>query len=61
MGKVMQEGAKEAAAKVRGEVDAALGRVTGAMGDARRVATLNVVASCVACLAAAVALWATVH
>ena len=61
MAKVMQEGAREAAASVRGEVDAALGRVRGAMGDARRVATLNVVASCITCLAAAVALWAAVH
>ena len=61
MAKVMQEGAREAAASVRGEVDAALGRVAGAMRDARRVGALNVVASCIACLAAAVALWATVH
>jgi len=61
MVKVMQEGAREAAASVRGEVDAALGRVGSAMGDARRIGALNVVASCIACLAAAVALWATVH
>ena len=58
---VMQEGAREAAGVVRGEVDAALGRVRGAMRDARRVAALNVVASCITCLAAAVALWAAVH
>ncbi|MEF8768354.1 hypothetical protein [Candidatus Accumulibacter contiguus] len=58
MAKVMQEGAREAAASVRGEIDAALGRVVGAMGDARRIGALNVVASCITCLAAAVALWA---
>ncbi len=61
MVKLMQEGAKEAAASVRDEIDAALGRVAGAMGDAQRIAALNVVASCITCLAAAVALWATVH
>ena len=61
MAKVMQEGAREAAASVRGEVDGALGRVAGAMRDARRIGVLNVVASCITCLAAAVALWAAVH
>jgi hypothetical protein len=61
MVKLMQEGATKAAASVRGEVDAALGRVAGAMGDARMVAALNVVASCIACLAAAVALWAVMN
>ena len=61
MAKVMQEGAREAAGVVRGEVDAALGRVAGVMRDARRIGALNVVASCITCLAAAVALWAAVH
>ena len=61
MVKVMQEGAREAAASVRGEADAALGRVAGAMGDALRIGALNVVASCITCLAAAIALWAVVH
>ena len=61
MAKVMQEGAREAAGVVRGEVDAALGRVAGAMRDARQIGALNVVASCITCLAAAVALWAAVH
>ena len=61
MAKVMQEGAREAAASVRDEIDAALRRVAGAMGDARRISALNVVASCITCLAAAVALWAVVH
>jgi hypothetical protein len=61
MVKVMQEGATKAAASVRGEVDAALGRVVGAVRDARRIGILNVVASCITCLAAAVALWAVVH
>ena len=61
MVKVMQEGAREAAGVVRGEVDAALGRVSCAMRDARRIGILNVVASCITCIAAAVALWAVVH
>jgi hypothetical protein len=61
MAKLMQEGAKEAVASVRGEIDAALRRVAGAIRDARRIGALNVVASCITCLAAAVALWAAVN
>jgi hypothetical protein len=55
----MQEGAKEAAASVRGEIDVALRRVAGP-GSRRptRISALNVVASCITCLAAAIALWA---
>ena len=59
--KLMQEGAKEAAASVRGEIDVALRRVADPVRDARRIGTLNVVASCITCLAATIALWAAVH
>nr|WP_281193178.1 hypothetical protein [Candidatus Accumulibacter aalborgensis] len=44
--------------RARAEIDAALGPVAGAMGNARRIGPLNVVASC---LAAMLALWAAVH
>jgi hypothetical protein len=59
--KLMQEGAKEAATSVRGEIDVALRRVAGPVRDARRIGALNVAASCITCLAAAIALWAVVH
>jgi hypothetical protein len=59
--KLMQEGAKEAAASVRGEIDVALRRVAGPVRDARRIGALNVAASCITCIAAAIALWAAVH
>ncbi|HRL74658.1 MAG TPA: conjugal transfer protein TraM [Candidatus Accumulibacter phosphatis] len=59
--KLMQEGAKEAAAAVRGEIDVALRGVAGPVRDARRIGALNVVASCITCIAAAIALWAAVH
>ena len=59
--KLMQEGAKEAAASVRGEIDVALRRVADPNRDARRIGTLNVAASCITCVAAAIALWAAVH
>jgi hypothetical protein len=61
--KLMQKGAKEAVAYVRGEVDVdvALRRVAGPVRDARRIGALNVAASCITCVAAAIALWAAVH
>ena len=57
MGKAMQENAKSMAATVRAEVDAALGRVTVQVKDARQIGLLNVLASCITLAAAAVALW----
>ena len=59
--KLMQEGAKEAAASVRCEIDVALRRVACPVRDAQRIGTLNVAASCITCIAAAIALWAAVH
>lgn len=58
MGQIMQEGAKATAASVRAEIDAALASIAGPILDARRIAILNVAASCITLLAAAVALWA---
>lgn len=61
MGKIMEEGAKTTAASVRAEIDEAVARVAGPVGDARRIGMLNVAASCITLLAAAIALWATLH
>jgi len=61
MGQVMREGAKATAASVRAEIDAALACVAAPIRDARRIGMLNVVASCITLLAAAVALWVTLR
>lgn len=61
MGQIMQEGAKATAASVQAEVDASLAQVTTPIRDAHRIAILNVLASCITLLAAAVALWVTLH
>lgn len=57
MGQIMQEGAKTTATSVRAEIDAALARVAAPIQAARRIAMLNVAASCITLLAAGVALW----
>ena len=61
MGQVMLEEVKVMAASVRGEIDAALSHVTAPIRDARRISILNVFASCITMLAAAVALWVALH
>lgn len=61
MGQVMQEAARTTAATVTAEIDAALARLRASIGDAHRIAMLNVVAACITMAAAAVALWAGLH
>jgi len=61
MGQIMQEGAKATAASVHSEVDASLARITRPIRNAHRIAILNVLASCITLLAAAVALWPTIQ
>lgn len=58
MGKIMQEGAKEATAAVGSEVATALSRAGGSLRAARKIAIWNVVASCLTL--AAVVIWAVV-
>ena len=60
MVQIMQEGTKTMAASMQAEMDAALARVVVPIQDARRIGMLNVVASCITLVAAAVALWVTV-
>jgi hypothetical protein len=57
----MRAGARESAALMRAEIDSALGRVAVALRQARMVGILNVVASCITLVAAAVAVWAVMH
>ena len=59
MAELMQEGARVTAAGVSAEIDAALKRIAGPMQDARRIGMLNIVASCITMVAAALALWAS--
>ncbi|MEI7994768.1 MAG: conjugal transfer protein TraM, partial [Methylococcaceae bacterium] len=61
MGQIMLEEVKVMAASVRGEIDAALSHVSAPIRDARRISILNVFASCITMLAAAVALWVALH
>jgi hypothetical protein len=61
MGQILQDAAKATAASLRAEMDAALTGVAAPIRDARRIAMLNVVASCITLLAAAVALWVTLR
>jgi hypothetical protein len=61
MGLIMQVEAKATAASVRSEVDATLARLATPIRNAHRIAILNVLASCITLLAAAVALWVTLQ
>ncbi|MDO8773547.1 MAG: conjugal transfer protein TraM [Burkholderiaceae bacterium] len=61
MGQILQDAAKATAASLQAEMDAALAGVAAPIRDARRIAMLNVVASCITLLAAAVALWVTLR
>jgi len=59
MGLIMQEGAKATAASVRTEVDNSLARIATPIQNTHQIAILNVLASCITLLAAAIALWVT--
>ena len=61
MGQILQEAAQATATSLRAEMDAALAGAAAPIRDARRIAMLNVVASCITLLAAAVALWVTLR
>lgn len=61
MGNVMLEEAKVTAASVRAEINAALSHVAASIRDARRISILNVIASCITMIAAAIALWVALH
>jgi Transcriptional activator TraM len=55
-GDTMRERARETAALMRAELDSALNRIAVSLRQARMVGILNVVASCITLLAAAVAM-----
>ena len=59
MWETLQNGATTTVTSLRIEIDDALARVTLSVRDAHKIGMLNVVASCITLLAAAIALWAT--
>lgn len=61
MGQLMEEGANASARLLAEETEALLARLRRPVCDAHRLAVFNVVASCMTLLAAAVALWVTLH
>ena len=52
VGSTLQAGADAAAASIRTEIDAALGRVASRLRDTRRIAILNLAAACITLAAA---------
>jgi hypothetical protein len=61
MGLIMQEGAKATVASVRAEVDNSLALIATPIRNVHRIAILNVLASCITLIAAAIALWVTLQ
>lgn len=59
MWKTLQDGAATNVTSLRTDIDDALARVTLFVRDVHKIGMLNVVASCITLLAAAIALWAT--
>ena len=61
MERSMRAGAKEVVTTIKAEVDASLNRINRPIKDANRIGLMNIVASCITLLAAAVLLWTTTH
>lgn len=57
----VEEGACATAASVNTAVDAALARVAARLQDARRIATLNVIAACITLAAAGLVVWSSLR
>jgi len=61
MEQLMLAGAKEVVETIKSEVDTSLNRINCPIKDANRIGLMNIVASCITLLAAAVLLWTTIH
>jgi hypothetical protein len=61
MEQLMQAGATEIVATIKSEVDASLSRISGPIRNANRIGLMNILASCLTIMAAAVLLWITKH
>lgn len=61
MEQLMQAGATEIVATIKSEVDASLSRISGPIRNANRIGLMNILASCLTIMAAAVLVWITTH
>jgi multidrug efflux pump subunit AcrA (membrane-fusion protein) len=61
MDRLMQTGAKELVTTIKAELDASLNRISRPVKDANRIGLMNLAASCITLLAAAVLLWTTTY
>jgi len=61
MEQLLRAGATEAVTTIKAEVDASLNRISGPVKDANCIGLMNIAASCITLLAAAVLLWTTTH
>jgi len=61
MERLLLAGAKEVVITIRAEVDASISRISRPIRDANRIGLLNITASCISLLAAAVLLWTTIQ
>ncbi len=59
MERLLRTGATEAVTTIKTEVDASLNRISHPIKDANRIGLMNLAASCITLLAAAVLLWTT--
>ena len=59
MDRLMQAGAKGLVTTIKSEMDISLNCIRGPIKDANRIGLMNIAASCITLLAAAVLLWAT--
>ena len=61
MEQFMQAGATEIVATIKSEVDASLSRISRPIRNANRIGLMNILASCLTIMAAAVLVWITTH
>jgi len=61
MEQLMLAGAKEVVETIKSEVDTLLNRINCPIKDANRIGLMNITASCITLLAAAILLWTTTH
>lgn len=59
MERLMQAAAKELVTTIKSEVDISLNRISGPIKNANRIGLMNIAASCITLLAAAVLFWTT--
>ena len=61
MKQLLQAGANELVTTIKAEVDASLNHINRPIQEAHRIGLMNIVASCITLLAAAIILWTTIH